>query len=190
MPDLDFKKNDSDKKISQSRRRLAKTAVITPFFMTLLNRPAWGSRTMCTVSGFGSAIQQGGMISGMNGPDVCEGVHPEGYWKSRDPGVSKKALKFNAEFGWTFERKGSSNPGPSFHNILKTTSSNKLLARCFVGLYLDSLQASGFPVSTADIQGMFAVLETGSGTFTFSNGTEMDYSELDQFFNYLFDNRP
>ncbi len=60
------------KKISDSRRKFAKTGLIAPVILSLANRPAWGASFRCTVSGFDSLATIGSGPALTDIEDMCD----------------------------------------------------------------------------------------------------------------------
>ncbi len=181
MKNIDQKKQSHSQTVSQSRRRLAKSAAITPVFMTLLNRPVWGAaKTMCTVSGFESAVLQGGIASGVDTSETCNNVHGQNYWASNTPaGFDKNTEKFNTVFSATL------TDDPTFQTVL---SSGNTFDKNFAGLYLDELTSgvSPFGESVVDV---YTGL-TSTGFYTFADGLVWSSSEFDLFIDYLHTHAP
>jgi hypothetical protein len=166
--------------LENKRRKLIKTGLSLPVFLTLFNRPAWGAaRTMCTVSGFDSGIIQGGIVSGVDQNEICPDVHQVDFWINTpllDADNNDVRLQsFNSTFG--------TNMFPDSTTLLDMLNSSMTKEKRFVSLYLDAYsQMNNFPLGTpADVVNIY----NNNLTF-FGDWTQM---EADTFINYLFGDR-
>jgi len=162
--------------VNTKRRSFTKVGAVAPVILTLANRPAWGGvRTMCSVSGFDSAVVKNPtnqLFSG-NVPvnEQCGGVHARGYWATIDSITTPSGFDLNTAFNAVFG--GTTND--SFLVVIGGILSRN---NDYAGLYVDALEAGlSFPLTVTEVVSLYA------GTGVSGNGwTE---TEGDSFVTYL-----
>ncbi|MCF7970305.1 MAG: hypothetical protein K9L22_03950 [Methylococcaceae bacterium] len=173
--------NKALKGINIKRRSFAKAGMVAPVIMTLANRPAWGGvRTMCSVSGFDSAVVKnaaGAIFSGvadLDATEKCGGVHVAGYWMNNTP----SSFNLNTRFEDVFTT-ASLTGNPKFSAIIDGSLSRNDM---YAGLYVDAVEAGlSFPLTTTQIINLYA------GTGVDGNSAGWTEVEGDSFVQYLLD---
>jgi len=194
MNENNEKKEELDttpKGVNTKRRSFAKAGVVAPVILTLANRPAWGGvRTMCSVSGFDSAVVNNGETN-FSGDvpvdEVCSGVHIRGYWATNGitpipptqvtpiAGFDLTNTVFNSVFL-------VSTNNDSFLVVISGISGRD---NDYAGLYVDAVEADtaglSFPLSPSEVINLYA----GTGVDGLNTGwTE---AQGDDFVAYLLD---